>query len=281
MTSVAESVSAAAATLASAGVASPLVDARLLAAHVLACAPLELMFHEGDMPEEFFALVQRRAAREPLQHITGVAPFGPLDLVVGPGVFIPRPETELLAQWAVDELRGVDKPRVVDLCAGSGALAVFIAHARIDALVTAVEYSSAALPWAQRNIEMFTPGVELVHGDATDISVLPGLAATVDLVVSNPPYVPLGSQLDEESRRDPATAVFGGVTGLDTITGMLPVVHALLRGGGKVGIEHDDATGAGVREAFAAHGGFGEITQHRDLAGRERFVTASKLLSQE
>ncbi|MDO5076584.1 peptide chain release factor N(5)-glutamine methyltransferase [Corynebacterium sp.] len=277
MTSVAADLARAAATLASAGVASPLVDARLLAAHFLGCAPLELTFHSGELPEEFWQAVARRANREPLQHITGLAPFGPLELAVGPGVFIPRPETEALAQWALDALRGVEKPRVVDLCTGSGALAVMIAHARADAHVHAVEYSAAALPWAQQNIQRFAPRVQLLHGDARNAGILKHLPKGVDLVVSNPPYVPLGAEVDAETRHDPHDAVFGGVTGMDTITAMVPIIHALVRRGGLVGIEHDDATGELVRAAFAAHGGFVTVTQHRDLAGRDRFVTASKL----
>lgn len=281
MTGLTDELRRAAATLAEAGVASPIVDARLLAAHVLGCAPTELLFCEKQLPAEYWEAIERRAQREPLQHIIGHAASGLLDFEVGPGVFIPRPETELLAEWGVEAVRGVDTPQVVDLCTGTGVLAVTIAHARPDATVTAVELSADAYAWARKNIATHAPQIELLHGDVTDIRTVEHLSGRMDLVLSNPPYVPLGSVVDIETTHDPHMAVFGGDSGLEVIEPMVEVVFALLRPGGMVGIEHDDTTGKRVCELFARHGGFERIKQHQDLAGRDRFVTASKVYNQE
>lgn len=261
-----------------AAVASPLNDARLIAAHLLDCGPLNVALYMRDpVPDGFDEAVARRAAREPLQHILGRAPMGPLDLHVGPGVFVPRPETEVLADWAVRRGRGVDKPVVVDLCTGSGALAAYIAHELVDASVTAVELDPGAAAWAERNFDEFTPGVDLVIGDATDPTLLPHLHGRVDIVVSNPPYVPETGDLDPEVYRDPHMAVFSGATGMDVITEMIHLIHALLTPGGVVGIEHDDTTSAAVRDVVTGHGGFRDVAVLKDLTGRDRFITASKL----
>lgn len=277
MISLTQQISKAAATLAQAGVASPIVDARLLAAHFLGCSPMELLFKEGELPQEFWHAVFRRAQREPLQYILGSAPFGVLDLAVGPGVFIPRPETELLAVWAVEAIRGVEKPMVIDLCTGSGALALSIAIERPDAKIFAVELSPDAYTWAARNIAAYASEVRLLAGDVTNPELLAEYSGMVDLVVSNPPYVPLDAAVDMETRHDPAMAVFGGEDGMSIISPMIENIFRLLRPGGAIGIEHDDSTGVKVLQAFQSHGGFENSTQHQDLAGRDRFVTASKL----
>jgi len=260
--------------LTAAGVPSPLVDARLIAAHLLGCGPLDVAFHD-EVPAGFEEMVARREQREPLQHILGVAPFGALDLAVGPGVFIPRPETEVLADWGVRQLTGVESPRVVDLCTGSGALALYVADACPGAEVVGVEKQSAALEWARRNAAGTT--VSVIQGDVTDADTLGEWHGTVDLVLTNPPYVPLTDDLDPEVYADPPEAVFGGASGMDVIDRMLPLVHRLLVPGGLVGIEHDDTTSDTVQSAVRAHGGFGDIAVLHDLTGRARFVTASKL----
>lgn len=257
-----------------AGVPSPLVDARLIAAHLLGCGPLDVAFRD-EIPAGFEEMVARRERREPLQHILGVAPFGALDLAVGPGVFIPRPETEVLADWGVRQLTGVESPRVVDLCTGSGALALYVADACPGAEVVGVEKQSAALEWARRNAAGTT--VSVIQGDVTDADTLGEWHGTVDLVLTNPPYVPLTDDLDPEVYADPPEAVFGGASGMDVIDRMLPLVHRLLVPGGLVGIEHDDTTSDTVQSAVRAHGGFGDIAVLHDLTGRARFVTASKL----
>lgn len=269
----------AAGRFASAGVPSPEVDARLIAAHLLGVGPMEVALHaRGDVPAGFDALVARRESREPLQHVLGVAPFGPLDLEVGPGVFIPRPETEVLADWGVRQLTssGIRPARVVDLCTGSGALALYVAAVSDGEVeVVGVEKHDEALAYARRNAAG-TP-VRMVRGDVTDAGLLGEWHGTVDLVLTNPPYVPQTPDLDVEVYADPPQAVFAGEGGMDVIVRMLPTVHALLRAGGRVGVEHDDTTSQDVQDALAAHGGFGDVAVLRDLTGRARFVTASKL----
>lgn len=278
MLTLGEALRDATTTLEKAGVASPLNDARLIAAHLLDCGPLYIALRMRDeVPEGFAEAVARRAQREPLQHILGSAPLGPLDLHVGPGVFIPRPETEVLADWAVRQAASVDKPVIADLCTGSGALAAYIGHELVDAHLTAVELDPGALTWARRNLMEFAPHVNLVAGDVTDAEILPALHSTVDIVVSNPPYVPETLELDPEVYQDPHMAVFSGDTGMDVITEMVHLIFNLLRSGGVVGVEHDDTTSAQVQAVFREHGGFGNIEVLKDLAGRDRFVTASKL----
>lgn len=267
--------------LRAAGVPSPEWDARLLAAHLIHCGHMDIPLSQEPMPGfdvAYGALVGRREAREPLQHILGAAWFGPLELEVGPGVFIPRPETEVLAEWGVRCLRqspslhGATPPRVVDLCTGSGALALYVAHYVPQAQVWGVELSDAALAYTQRNAAQ--SNVEVVHGDATDPQLLSELDGTVDLVLTNPPYVPETPDLDPEVYHDPHEAVFGGADGMETITAMIPTIARLLRPGGHVGIEHDDETSQKVQDALLNHGGFERVEAMRDLTGAARFVTA-------
>nr|WP_248492056.1 peptide chain release factor N(5)-glutamine methyltransferase [Tsukamurella sp. PLM1] len=232
------------------------------------------------------ALVARRAAREPLQHILGRAYFGPLTLAVGPGVFVPRPETELLAVWAARQVgRGSDRtrparsapgPGIVDLCAGSGALGLYLAATVPDARVVLVERDPAALGYLVRNVAAATLAgtVTVLAADVRDPG-LPGrlteLLGTVDLVVSNPPYVPEGADLDREAAADPALALFSGADGLDLIRELARRGAAAGRRGA-VAVEHDDANGAGAAGLLTA-AGFAGVEQHRDLTGRPRYVT--------
>lgn len=272
-------VARAAEILRDAGVDTPEVDARELAAFLLDVAPLAVF--ATDPPEgfeaDYAAAVARRATREPLQHITGAAYFGPLELSVGSGVFVPRPETEVLADWAVRVLEGVDKPIVVDLGTGSGALAIFIAHARADASVTAVDLSPAARRYAASNAVRNGVGLTVVEGDMTDPGLLAHLSGTVNLVVANPPYVPETPDLSPEVYFDPHEAVFSGADGMEAIRGLVPVAARLLAPGGRLGIEHDDSTSRAVADEVRAHGAFGPPDVLDDLTGRARFVTASKV----
>ena len=270
-------LSEAANALREAGVDSPEVDARLLAAHVLGVAPMQLMFADvpADFEQRYTELVARRTKREPLQHIIGTAPFYGVDLAVGPGVFIPRPETEVLAEWAVHKhIDAPSAPTVVDLGSGTGALAIAVARARPDATVYAVERSEAARAYLQRNVDTLAPQVNVVAGDMTDPQLLAGVSA--DVVVSNPPYVPETPELQREVYADPHEAVFSGVDGMAAIRGIVPVVKQMLKDGGVVGIEHDDTTSEAVQDELRA-GGFADVRALEDMTGRARFVTASKL----
>jgi len=211
--------------LTDAGVESPRVDAELLAAHVVGVPRGRLpMVPLVDPPvvEALRLLVSRRAKRVPLQHLTGTAAMGPIDVAVGPGVFIPRPETELLLTWGLAALDGVTQPLVVDLCTGSGALALAVAHARPDAQVHAVERDPVALSWARRNADLrATAGdtqVALYAGDVADPGLLSALEGMAHLVLCNPPYVPDGALLPPEvAWHEPAAAVFAGHDGLAVI----------------------------------------------------------------
>ncbi|GHJ50027.1 release factor glutamine methyltransferase [Catellatospora sp. TT07R-123] len=259
----------AAARLAAAGVDSARVDAELLAAYVLG-VPRGALLLIGQLSDEqaevLDRLVELRAQRVPLQHLTGTAPFLGRDLLVGPGVFIPRPETELLARWGVEALRDVRVPTVLDLCSGTGALAVTVADARPDARVYAVERGEQALPWLRRNVE--GTGVVVVEGDVRDVT----LPEPVDLVLCNPPYVPSAVAVPPEVGHDPHDAVFAGPDGLDLIPVIVTRSARVLRPGGLIGMEHDDTHTDAMRELLSAE--FDEVTTHLDLAGRPRFTTA-------
>ncbi|MFR9753423.1 peptide chain release factor N(5)-glutamine methyltransferase [Nocardia sp. 004] len=274
-------------TLRAAGVHSPQADAEQLAAHVLSVERTRLALTPLVPPNkliEYRELVARRAQRIPLQHLTGTAVMGELDIEVGPGVFVPRPETELLFEWSLQQLETLPHDRapiVIDLCTGSGALALAIAHARPDADVRAVELDPAALRWAQRNItaraEAGDTSITLYADDVTDPELFTELDGRVDIIVSNPPYIPEDARLDPEvAEHDPPIALFGGPDGLDVIRGMIPNITRLLRRGGSVAIEHDDTNGSTLATLLAEHGDFTDIVEHPDLAGKPRFVAATR-----
>jgi release factor glutamine methyltransferase len=260
------------------------VDAELLLAHVLD-VPRARLLTLGDVPDDaclrFESLVAQRAGRVPLQHLTGRAPFRHLELAVGPGVFVPRPETELLAEWALEQLAGLEAPVVVDLGAGSGALALAIAHEHPGARVTAVERDPGAIEWTRHNAAARaaagdTP-VEVLAGDMTDPGLLRDLDGAVDLVVSNPPYVPEGAVVPREvADHDPPLALWGGPDGLDVVRGLLVTAARLLRSGGRLAIEHADQQGSALPALVRSHGAFADVADHRDLAGRPRFTTARR-----
>jgi release factor glutamine methyltransferase len=266
--------------LARAGVPTPRVDAELLAAHVLGVRRAGLLLAPGFTPAqlaEYERLVGLRATRVPLQHLVGSAPFRHLELAVGPGVFIPRPETELLVDWALSVLR-VPGAVVVDLCAGSGAIALSVATEAPGSTVYAVESSPAALLWLRRNVEASAVPVEIVAGSVDTPTLLSTLDGRVDVVVGNPPYVPSGVVVPAEvAEHDPAEAVFGGPDGLAVIRPVVGLAARLLRPGGWVGIEHDDSHGEAVPELLRASGSFDAIEDHRDLAGLPRFATARRM----
>ena len=277
MTAVGRAVATAAQCLAEAGVASPRHDAEVLAAHVLGRSRSELMLAawEPSHARQFDALVSERARRVPLQHLTGTAGFRYLDLAVGPGVFIPRPETEVLVAWGLEQLAGHRSPVVVDLGAGSGAIAISVANELPASTVYAVEREELALAWLRRNAA--GTQVRVIAGDATDPAVLADLDGRVDVVLTNPPYIPLGSQVEPEAaQHDPAAALWGGTDGLDVVRGMAARAQMLLRPGGLVAIEHADLQGESVPAVLRSAGGWEDVADHPDLAGRDRFTTARR-----
>jgi release factor glutamine methyltransferase len=291
----AATVAWAAARLAAAGLPSPRVDAELLAAHVLGTPRSRLLLaapFDPGQAERFGYLVDRRARREPLQHLTGSAPFRTIDLLVGPGVFVPRPETELLVDEALRRLpaRPADAPGpvVVDLCSGSGAIALAVAHELPGARVTAVEADPDAYRWLERNAARRAaagdPPVRTLLADVTDPGLpagVPGLAALagrVDAVLCNPPYVPDGTPVPPEvAGHDPARAVFGGPDGLAVIRPVAALAVRLLRPGGLLAVEHDDSHAPAVLAALREQPGLTGVAGHDDLTGRPRYVTASAL----
>lgn len=274
---------AAVAVLAAAGVSDPEVDAELLIGHVIGGsrgAVQARMIIGGAISAAdaaaVAALVRRRAGREPLQHLTGRAPFRALELAVGPGVFIPRPETEQVAQLAIDALRAAAEPEPigVDLGTGSGAIAIALATEVPHARVWAVEKSPEALAWAERNVEESgATNLTLVPGDLAD--ALTDLDGRVAVVVSNPPYVPAGEipRDPEVHRHDPEAALYGGADGLDVIRVISRRALVLLRPGGALVLEHAEHQSPGIAELLAADG-WRAIAHHRDLTTRDRATTA-------
>ncbi|OBH11921.1 protein-(glutamine-N5) methyltransferase, release factor-specific [Mycobacterium sp. E1715] len=277
MSAVRRAIDSAAATLAEAGIASARWDAEELAAHVTGTerGRLALLDSPGD---DFFSryrdVVAARSRRVPLQHLTGTAAFGPLMLQVGPGVFIPRPETEALLAW-ISQQRLPSRPVIVDLCTGSGALAVALAQHYPGARIIAVDDSEAALEYARRNAA--GTAVELVRADVTVPRLLPELDGGVDVVVANPPYVPDVAPVEPEvAQHDPHHAVFGGPDGMAVIGPIVELAGRWLRPGGVFAVEHDDTTSAETVELVRRTALFGEIAKRKDLAGRPRFVTARR-----
>ena len=264
-------------------VPTPDVDAELLLAHVLGVTrgqvQAKAVTGSAVSPDDrvaFVEAIERRAAREPLQHITGVAPFRALELAVGPGVFVPRPETEFVAQIAIDALRAVasPQPRAADLGTGSGALALALATEVPQAAVWAVENSPRAFIWARENANRIgAANLQLVFADL--VSALTELDGTLDVVVSNPPYIPDDAiPRDPEVRLyDPAAALYGGPDGLDVVRGLSVRALALLRPGGTLVIEHGELQGEQLRSLLEADGWRATAT-HRDLLGRDRATTA-------
>lgn len=266
--------------LADAGVPSPRFDAEELAAFVHSVKRGELHgVPDADFDARYWEAVARREAREPLQHITGRAFFRYLELQVGPGVFVPRPETESVVGWAIDAVRAMDvvEPLIVDLCAGSGAIALALAQEVPRSRVHAVELDEGALRWARKNVE--GSRVVLHHADA--LTALPELDGQVDLVISNPPYIPLTEweYVAPEARdHDPQLALFSGEDGLDVIRGLERTAHRLLRPGGVVVIEHADTQGGQVPWIFTEERGWADAADHPDLNKRPRFATARKAM---
>lgn len=264
------------------GLSSPGSDARQLLQHVTACSPAQLLLRDtltADEQQVFRAEVMRRSTREPLQYIIGTAPFLDFEVEVGPGVFIPRPETEQLADWVVTSGRVSSPHHILDLCSGSGVLAIAMAHSYPDAKITAIELSDEALPYLYQNVHNLAPDVEVVKADASEDLVASGVLqpGTVDLIVCNPPYVPTASLEEglvdvETAQYDPQEAVFSGRDGVAFTRRLCDHLPRYLANGGVVAVEHDDANG-GETAALLSGAGLQRVEQHCDLANRPRFVT--------
>ncbi len=280
--SLADAVREATAVLAAAGVPSPRVDAELLAEHLLGVGLgrlRALMLGDSPAPDGYADLVAERAQRTPLQHITGVAHFRYLQLAVGPGVFIPRPETESVVQLVIDWLgdrqrqHGLAHPKVVDLGTGSGAIAGSIAHEVPGAEVHAVEYSEFAHAWAAKNLAPL--GVHLIRGDLRD--ALPEHNGTFDVVVSNPPYIPAEAIPNEPevALHDPPEALYGGgADGMELPTAAAASAARLLVPGGYFVMEHAEVQSGWIAAMLNRSGSFSEVTTHQDLNGKDRATSA-------
>lgn len=273
-TNIRLAIDAAEAALVNAGVGSPRADAELLAAHAAGVDSGRLPLVEAgpDFLELYGGLVAQRVKRKPLQHIVGTAAFGPVTVQVGPGVFIPRPETEAMLEWSVAQRLPQD-PVIVDLCTGTGALAFALSKNWPDARIVAVDDSESALEYARRNLE--GTSVELLRADVTEAGLLPELEGGIDLLVANPPYIPDGAVLEPEvAEHDPPHALFGGPDGMAVIDAIADLAARWLRAGGLCAVEHDDTTSGRTVEAFTRTGRFDDVTSRRDLTDRPRFVTA-------
>ena len=288
VTSLREAVREAVRVLANAGIESAEFDAVALVAHVMRTSPGEvrkLMIMGAPVPDGLDDLVAERARRVPLQHLTGKAGFRRLDLSVGPGVFVPRFETELVAGLAIDHLLRQSlglgpvpaAPVVVDLCSGSGAIALAIKDEVPAAEVHGVELSDLAHAWATRNRDDLGLDVDLRLGDA--VLAFPELESRVDVVVSNPPYIPVGAVPNDPEVRDhdPEVALYGGSSdGLRIPLEVAARAAVLLRPGGFFVMEHADVQGGSLPTALRATGSWQDVEDHEDLNGRPRAVTATR-----
>ena len=266
-----------------AGVSSPSVDAELLGCYILETDRSELtllaianrQFPENKLAD-FLVAVERREKREPLQHITGIAPFRHLELEVGPGVFTPRPETEQVVDLAIQKTKQVLAPLIVDLCAGSGAIAISISTEVSSATVYAVELSKQAFEYMRRNYENYGLDTQTLRNEDLKTALLE-LDGTVDLVVSNPPYIPDAAvPVDLEVQlHDPALALYGGEDGLDVIREISSRALALLRPGGQLVLEHAHTQAAAIGELLLRQG-WQEIVSSQDLTGKDRMISAKR-----
>lgn len=271
----------AAGRLAAAGVCSPRVDAELLLAELLAVPRGRLLLQPPLTPEQatgYAELVDRRGTGVPLQHLTGRAPFRHLELAVGPGVFIPRPETELILELAGHRLAGARL--VADLCAGSGAIALAVANEYPSTSVYAVEQDPVAVRWLRRNAAdraaAGDPPIEVLQADIAEPDLFAEAGGRFDVVLSNPPYVPeaIRAELAVEVGHDPAEAVFAGPDGLALMPAVLRTAARLLRPDGLLVVEHDASQGETMPALVRAAGGWQAVAGRPDLAGRPRFVLA-------
>ena len=259
----------------------PAADARLLLADALGLPLSHLLLAPEPTPVQIDRFAEHVAARHtgtPVQYLTGRAPFRTVEVEVGPGVFIPRPETEVMTGWVLKQLAAITDrtPIVVELCAGSGAISLAIATEHPGAEQYAVELDDLAVEYAARNLA--GTGVELRGGDMA--AAFPELDGTVDVVIANPPYIPLDvfSTIPAEVRdHEPTLALFSGDDGLDALQVVAGVAARLLRPGGVVAAEHAEVQHESAQQVFVDQGTFDSVRDHVDLNDRPRFVTARRL----
>lgn len=282
---LADALAKASAAFTEAGIETPEIDAQLLAAHVLVSSRGSIQSDlivgrelTDDELQEFEALAAKRAERLPLQHLTGKGYFRNLELKVGKGVFIPRPETESVAELAIQALRAVPgAPIAVDLCTGSGAIAIAMATEVPNAKVYAWELNTDSESYLRENIAAYGDSVNLTMGDIADDSSFTDLVGKASVVISNPPYIPVGAiPRDVEVREhDPALALYGGEDGMDVMHVVSRRAMELLVPGGFLVVEHADNQAAVVADLLV-EGGWKQVRSHKDLSGRDRAVSAVK-----
>lgn len=262
----------------------PEVDGEHLLAHVLGISRMDLhnpvaldnaLAAIGDMTiveENFWKLLDRRCAHEPLQYLTGVAYFRYLELEVGPGVLVPRPESELLVEAVLQNIESrTGAVSVVDLGAGSGALTLAIATEAPQAHVIAVEKDPEAVVWLRKNVAMISEDVRIIEGDIASALI----DVKCDVVIANPPYIPNNQELPADvAGHEPAVALFGGSDGMDIPRQFIAAASRLLKSGGFLAIEHHESQGAAIASALAEE--FSDVKLHHDLVNRPRFTTAVK-----
>ena len=266
-----------------AGVTSATVDAELLACYCLGISRSELSImvatnqeFPADSLDAFHSALSKRVARQPLQHITGTAAFRRLELKVGPGVFTPRPETEQVVGFALEKIAHFVSPTIVDLCSGSGAIAISLATEISGSNVFAVEKSKDAFSFLQQNAATYGLSDENLRNEDLQNS-LPELDGQVDLVISNPPYIPNDAiPIDLEVQlHEPSMSLYGGVDGLDVVRQISNRALKLLKPGGLLVMEHADTQSNAIRELLLAQGWL-EIEARADLAGKDRMISALK-----
>jgi len=258
------------------------VDAEHLLAYVLGLTRMDLhnpvvleatllgFSDQNILEEQFFDLLDRRLNFEPLQYLTGTAPFRHLDIQVGPGVLVPRPESELLVEAVLQHIKNLPQPvSVVDLGAGSGALSLAIATEAPASRVIAVEKSPEALVWLKKNVSHIAENVRIVEGDVAD--VLPGIKC--DVVIANPPYIPQRQKLPRDVEAfEPHVALFGGPTGLEIPHMFIEAAARLLKPQGVLVIEHGEDQTEEIAKLLDVD--FSEVASHDDLVGRPRWSSA-------
>ena len=258
------------------------IDAEILLAHVLGISRMDLhnplvlertLASLGDTSialDTFHDLLARRILHEPLQYVTGTAYFRNLELKVGPGVLVPRPESELLVGAVLTHISNMPAPvSVVDLGSGSGALALAIATEAPNSRVIAVEKSDEALVWLKKNVEAIIEDLRIVHSDVSDALI----GIKCDVIIANPPYIQDESDLPRDVvEHEPAIALFGGKDGMDAPRAFIAASARLLKSGGLLAIEHNELQGSLIADALSHV--FQEIQLHQDLVGRPRWTSA-------